>query len=74
MTVEPKRQVAWLATSAVDLVKFVSVLLCELAYLSSMQNETLRSFGHFINSRYQLAFIRLHTTHADAKLRDLCTI
>ena len=38
-----------------------------------MLGETVRAFGHAINSEYQLAMIRLPTTHADVELRDMCT-
>ena len=38
-----------------------------------MPGAALPSFGHSINIESQLAVIRLHTIHADAKLRDLCT-
>ena len=38
-----------------------------------MPGDTLRSFGQAINSESQMAVTRLHTTHADTKLRDLCT-
>ena len=41
--------------------------------LSWMQGETLRVFGHTINSETRLVVIRLYTAHADAKHRSLCT-
>uniref|UniRef100_M4B583 Uncharacterized protein n=1 Tax=Hyaloperonospora arabidopsidis (strain Emoy2) TaxID=559515 RepID=M4B583_HYAAE len=38
-----------------------------------MTGETLRAFEHSINSEIQLSVIREHTTHADERLRELCT-
>ena len=73
MSVGPKRQTAWINSCALDLADMVSGLPYPVAYLASMPGETLRAFGHAINSETQLTVIRQHTSHADAKLRELCT-
>uniref|UniRef100_A0AAV1U3G9 Uncharacterized protein n=1 Tax=Peronospora matthiolae TaxID=2874970 RepID=A0AAV1U3G9_9STRA len=68
-----KGQTAWVNSCALDLAAKVSGLPYPVAYLVSMLGEALRAFGHAINSETQLAVIRQHTSHADAKLRELCT-
>ena len=73
MPVGPKGQTAWVNSCALDLADMVSGLPYPVAYLASMSGETLRAFGHAINSETQLTVIRQHTSHADAKLRELCT-
>ena len=73
MPVGPNGQVAWITTFALEWARLVSGLPYPIAYLTSMPGDTLRSFGHAINSESQLTVIRLHSTNADAKLRDLCT-
>ena len=59
---------------ALDLASLVSSLTYPIAFLASISGENLRSFAYAMNSEIQLAVIRIHTTHADAKLCDLCTI
>ena len=73
MSVGPNGQVAWITTCGLELARLVFGLPWIIAYLTSMPGDTLRSFKHAINSDLQLAVIRLRTTHANAKLRDLCT-
>ena len=73
MPVRPKGQVAWITTCALELERLVSGLPYPIAYLTSMPGDTLRSFGHAINSESQLAVTQQHITHADVTLRDLYT-
>ena len=73
MPVGPKRQVARITTCDLKLARLVSCLPYPIGYRASMPGDTLRSFGQAINSESQMAVTRLHTTHADTKLRDLCT-
>ena len=73
MPVGLKGQVAWIAACALVLARLVSGFPYPITYLASMPGETLPSFGHATNSESQLAVIRLHTTHDNATLRDLCT-
>uniref|UniRef100_M4C5M2 Uncharacterized protein n=1 Tax=Hyaloperonospora arabidopsidis (strain Emoy2) TaxID=559515 RepID=M4C5M2_HYAAE len=73
MPVGPEGQMTWINSCALELAELVSGLHYPVAYLALMPGETLRSFGHVINCASQLAVIRKHTTHADGKLRDLCT-
>ena len=73
MPVGPEGQMTWINSCALELAELMSGLHYPVAYLALMPGETLRSFGHVINCASQLAVIRKHTTHADGKLRDLCT-
>ena len=73
LSIGPKGQFAWITMCALELAAIVSDLPYPVAYLASMQGETLRAFGHSINSETQLSVIRQHTAHADRQLRKLCT-
>ncbi|TDH72662.1 hypothetical protein CCR75_008473 [Bremia lactucae] len=73
LPVGPKGQTVWVNACALDLAALFSNLPYPVVYLASMQGEILRAFGHAINSKTRLAVIRRHTTHADAKLRAMCT-
>ena len=73
MPAGPKEQVARITTCTLELARLVSGLPYPISFLTSIPGDTLRSFRHSTNSESQLAVIQLHTTHADAKLRGLCT-
>ena len=73
LPIGPKRQSAWITSCALELATLVSDLSYTVAYLASMQKETLRVFKRSINSEMQVFVIRQHTTHADRQLRELCT-
>ena len=73
MPIGPKSQSAWIHSCVLELAALVCKLPQPVVYLASMTGETLCAFGHSINSESQLAVIRQHTTHADERLRELCT-
>ena len=68
-----KGQSAWITSCALELAVLISDLPYPVAYLASIQGETIRAFGHSINSKTQLSVIRQHTAPADRQLRELCT-
>ena len=73
LPIGPKGQSAWNTSCALELAALVSDLPYPVAYLALMQGETIRAFGHSINSKTQLSVIRQHTAPADRQLRELCT-
>ena len=73
LTICPKGQYAWITLCAFELAALVSDLRYPIAYFASMQKETLRAFGHSINSETKLSAIHQHIAHVDRQLRELCT-